>query len=214
LPKPLFIVLEGIDGSGSTTQSQLLFKRMGGEEKAILTREPGGTPLAEKIRDLVLDPKIQGMHAYTELFLYAASRAQHVRERILPALESGFSVVCDRFTASTLAYQGYGRGLDGEYIAGVAALATTGIDPDLTIILDLPVEEAHKRRMKRSDEPDRLELEDLEFHRRVAQGYRTIAANNPQRYVLVDATVPIESLEHRIHQILEARWGSNFPIRD
>ena len=211
MARPLFIVLEGIDGSGSTTQSKLLYERIGGEGRAVLTREPGGTPIAEKIRALVLDPQHTSIHARAELFLYAACRAQHVYERIIPALEAGKAVVCDRFTASTLAYQGYGREQDLGFIGQVAALAEEGIQPDLTFVLDLPIEVAQQRRHMRAGLPDRLEAEELSFHQRVATGYREIAAQQPQKYQMLDATAPIADIAQDIERILTERWP-NFPL--
>ena len=138
-------------------------------------------------------------------------RAQHVYERIIPALEAGKAVVCDRFTASTLAYQGYGREQDLGFIRQVAALAEDGLQPDLTFILDLPVEKAQERREQRAGLPDRLEAENLAFHQRVAAGYCQIAADQPQKYQLIDATAPIADVFQNIERILTERWP-NFPL--
>lgn len=213
MAEALFIVFEGIDGAGSTTQTQLLCAYLA--EKGVdvvATREPGGTPLAERIRQLVLDPDLGEMHFSTELFLYAASRAQHVHELIRPALEAGTPVVCDRFTASTLAYQGYGRGLDGDLVEQVAALATRGIDPDISIVLDISPQEALKRRAARQQAEDRLEAAGAQLQQRVAQGYRRIAAKDPQKYALLDASLSADRVAEQVRQVLLQRWPG-FPYK-
>ena len=178
----LFITLEGGDGAGKTTQQALLAERLRQEGYACLcAREPGDTALGKRLRDLLLygDPLAQA----TELLLYAADRAEHVSKVITPALDAGQVVVCDRFTDSTLAYQGYGRRLDLEKIRQLNHLATGGLQPHLTLWLDLPPEVG----LARSGLTDRLEQEHLEFHRRVHQGFQALAAAEPQRIIRIDA---------------------------
>ena len=196
----LFITLEGGDGVGKTTQQALLAERLRQEGYACLcTREPGDTALGRRLRDLLLygDPLAQA----TELLLYAADRAEHVSKVIVPALAAGQVVVCDRFTDSTLAYQGYGRGLDLEKIRQLNHLATGGLQPHLTLWLDLPPEVGLARR----GIPDRLEQERLEFHRRVYQGFQVLAASEPQRIVRVDAEGSPEEVANRIWSAVECR---------
>ena len=180
-----FIVFEGIDGSGTTTQCHQLadYLRHAGIP-FILTREPGGTPAAEKIRDLVLDPALGDISHTAELFLYAASRAQHVEELIRPALDRGDVVICDRYIASSLAYQGYGRGLDLDTIRQVNVLAVIGCMPDLTIYLDLPLAVARARRNKRGEVADRLERGGESLQEKVTRGYREIAKGDHTALVL------------------------------
>ena len=181
----LFITIEGIDGAGKSTQARLLAEwlRERGAE-VLLTREPGGTKLGERLRAVLLDGQA-AVSAAAELFLYAADRAQHVEEVIRPALGEGRTVVCERYADSTAAYQGYGRRLDLDFVHQVNRFATGGLEPDLTLLLDLPVEVARQRM---AQTPDRLEREDAGFHTRVAAGYRELARAQPQRVRVVDAT--------------------------
>jgi dTMP kinase len=210
----MFIVFEGIDGSGTTTQARILANKIASLGCDVLsTREPGGTPLAEKIRDLVLDPAAKELHFSTELFLYAASRTQHIHERILPAIEGGTTVICDRFTPSTLAYQGYGRSLDLETVRKVAALAESTCRPDLVIYLDLAVEEAISRRKNRLEPKDRLEQEGSDFQHRVAKGYRLLAAENPLQSYVANASASSEVVATEIWSYLKSRWP-RFPLKD
>lgn len=205
--RPLFIVFEGIDGSGTTTQSELLafhLTRLG--HQVVRTREPGGTPLAERIRHLLLDCESGNMHLLTELFLYAASRAQHVSELIIPSLQAGIPVICDRFIASTLAYQGYGRMIDLEVIKQVNDIAVRGCAPDVTIFLDLPVEIAAVRRRKRGHPQDRLEAAGDEFQERVLQGYRKIAVQYPKTSLVMDGDMDPDKLAETIQKELLMHW--------
>jgi dTMP kinase len=215
LCRALFIVFEGIDGSGTTTQSDLLARYI--EEdlgtQVIQTREPGGTPLAEKIRGLVLEPDTREMHFITELFLYAASRSQHVEELIKPALQAGKPVICDRYTDSTLAYQGYGRGLDFGQISEVNSMATGGCKPDLTVYLDIPVEVAKQRRQKRASRPDRLESAGDDLQERVCRGYREVASKNPGPSLMLDATKSARELAAEVRNELRIRWPG-FPFEN
>jgi len=196
----LFITLEGGDGAGKTTQQALLAERLRQEGYACLcAREPGDTALGKRLRDLLLygDP----LARVTELLLYAADRAEHVSKVIVPALAAGQAVVCDRFTDSTLAYQGYGRGLDLEKIRQLNHLATGGLQPHFTLWLDLPPEVG----LVRSGLADKLERERLEFHRRVHQGFQALAAAEPQRIVRIDAEGSPAEVAARIWSEVECR---------
>lgn len=202
----MFITLEGGEGVGKTTQQALLAERLQREGYAcVSTREPGGTALGEALRELLLhgDP----LTPLAELFLYAADRAEHVQKCILPALAAGQVVVCDRFTDSTLAYQGYGRGLDLEKIRQLNHLATGGLQPHLTLWLDLPPEVG----LARSGLADRLEQERLEFHRRVHQGFQALAAAEPQRIVRIDAGGSPLEVAARIWSVVQPRLPAAVP---
>lgn len=195
--KGLFITIEGGDGSGKSTQIDLLtkyFEREGFE--VLLTREPGGTAISEKIRNLVLDKTHMEMHYMTEALLYAASRAQHVQEYIIPNVKAGKVVICDRYVDSSVVYQGHGRGLGIETVEAINSYATTGLTPDLTILLDLPPEIGLARK-KNQKALDRLELASDDFHLKVAEGYRILADMHPERILAVDATQTIDHI-HRI----------------
>ncbi|MBR5329334.1 MAG: dTMP kinase [Firmicutes bacterium] len=171
--KGLFLVFEGIDGSGKTSQLKrtkeyLISKGF----DVITTREPGGTPISEKIRGLLLDPENKAMVDRCELLLYGAARAQHLAEVILPALAEGKAVLCDRFSLSTAAYQGYGRGIDLSVLEAVHAVAAAGVKPDLTLVIDVPVEVSAERvSVSRGEPKDRLEQEKSDFFHRVRQGF-------------------------------------------
>ncbi|ABD01813.1 thymidylate kinase [Synechococcus sp. JA-2-3B'a(2-13)] len=196
----MFITLEGGEGVGKTTQQALLVERLRQEGYACLcTREPGGTALGKTLRELLLhgDP----FSPLAELLLYAADRAEHVSKVIAPALAAGQVVVCDRFTDSTLAYQGYGRGLDLEKIRQLNHLATGGLQPHLTLWLDLPPEVGLARAKAR----DRLEQERLEFHRRVYQGFQALAAAEPQRIVRISAQGSPAEVAARLWSVVEPR---------
>ncbi|WP_416358830.1 dTMP kinase [Desulforamulus putei] len=190
----IFIVFEGVDGSGKTTQLNLLNKYLIQKQiPTYTTREPGGTPVGEKIRELLLDPNFSEMQGRTEALLYAAARAQLVAQVIRPRLEQGRVVLCDRYIDSSLAYQGYGRGMDTGFLASINELATGGLWPNLTILLDIPPREGLVR--SRKDRPaDRLENESLEFYQRVRNGYLALARRNPEAYLVLDARQSIEEL--------------------
>ena len=181
--KGKFIVIEGIDGSGKTTQINNLSKwlintdQIPENNKLVITREPGGTNLGKSIRSLLLDTSIENSpDSITELLLYAADRAQHVNEIIRPSLNKGDWVISDRFCGSTLAYQGYGRKLDIKLIKDLETIATQGVSPDITFLLDIPVEESIKRRINRKD--DRMEKEGTEFLSNVSLGFKTLSKEN------------------------------------
>jgi dTMP kinase len=206
-----FLAIEGIEGSGKTTQIARLEQviRATGRNTTV-TKEPGGTPLGNRIRAILLDPHEEGMDPLSELFLYAASRRQHVVELIRPSLERGAVVVCDRFTDATLAYQGYGRMLDLERLRQVNEWATDGIRPDLTVILDIAesigLERARTRNVERNLQGEgRLEGEDVRFHRRVREGYLALAEAEPDRYAVVDASGSTEEVFDRLLAALRER---------
>lgn len=199
--KGRFITIEGPDGCGKTTQTDLLVKDLRGEgREVIVTREPGGTRIGEEIRSLVLSAKYEEMQPLTELLLMSASRSQHVLEKISPALREGKVIVCSRYTDATIAYQGYGRGFDVPLLEKVNRIATTGVWPDLTIILDIDVREGLRRAFKtekaeaKSGEGDRLESEDIGFHERVREGYLALAKKYPERLKVIDAGGTIEQV--------------------
>ena len=200
--KGLFITLEGGDGAGKSTQLRNIERFF--DEKGLVvvhTREPGGTPIGEKLRDILLDRENAEMDAVTEMLIYAASRAQHVRERILPALEEGKVVICDRFTDSSIAYQAYGRGL-GEQVAEVNRRATGGLEPDITFWLDIDPY-VGRERAGSEGELDRLETEKMDFHCRVRDGYRELTDKNPERIKRIDASKTIEEMRDDIYACLE-----------
>ncbi len=200
----LFITLEGVEGSGKSTQARHLADYLRGRGFDVLcTREPGGAPIAEKIRDLLLDPAHRELSPRAELLLYEAARAQHVDEVIRPALETGRVVICDRFADSTTAYQGAGRGLQADSLELLHGWATGGLRPDLTLVLDLPPEEG-LRRAGRVRRRDRLEQEPLDFHRRVREGFRELAEREPDRVRLLDALPDEDTVAEAIRQSVDA----------
>lgn len=197
----LFITIEGPDGSGKSTQIQRItefFKERG--ETVVVTREPGGTPISEKIRGIILDRNNQEMDPVTETLLYAASRAQHVAEVIRPSLEAGSHVVCDRFVDSSIAYQGYGRGL-GDCVSIINSYAVRDCIPDLTFLMKLDPK-IGKNRIKKEDQ-DRIEMEAAEFHERVFRGYEELELQFPDRIVGVDAGRDVECISEEILMHLE-----------
>ena len=200
--KGLFITLEGGDGAGKSTQMRNIesfFSEKGFSVRH--TREPGGPRISEKLRDILLDTENIEMEPVTEMLIYAASRAQHVREVVIPALERGEIVLCDRFVDSSIAYQGYGRQL-GDMVAEVNRHATGGLIPDLTIWLDIDPETG-KKRASGDKGPDRLDLEPTDFHGRVREGYKAIAMSEPQRFKRIDATGTVDEIKAKIYDCLE-----------
>jgi dTMP kinase len=211
----LLITCEGIEGSGKSTQLRRLaatLRRAG--QRVTETREPGGSSLGEAIRAILLAKDHHDMRAEAELFLYLASRAQLTRESVLPSLDAGSIVLSDRFADATVAYQGYGRGLDLELIRMMNRTATAGLVPELTILLDLdPREGLHRVRARGQvllPEPvlDRLESEDLAFHDRVRTGYLALAGDEPHRFHVIDATRPEEAIAAEIWKRVEPLIGS------
>ena len=199
-----FVTIEGVEGVGKSTQIRRLQEVCAAHNlDAVFTREPGGTPLSERIRDIILDRAHTEMCGMTELMLYAAARAQHAREKIAPALRGGTHVLCDRYADSTLAYQGYGRGLDKAAIATLNRMAMGEVVPDVTIFLDLPPVEGFARKGGRSVD-DRVEQEDAAFFARVYEGFLAIAAAEPQRVRVVDASGTAEETHRKIVKILQS----------
>jgi dTMP kinase len=213
--KGLFITFEGPDGAGKTTQLQRLASFLEQQNVSILkTREPGGTKISDQIRHIILHPEHREMVAETEILLYAASRAQHVREKIKPALEEGKIVLCDRFVDASVAYQGYGLGF-GKDVIQINDFATGGLIPDRTYLIDLPPEEGRARMDSRKNnefgqELDRIEQKELEYHRHVRHGFHQLAQEN-QRILLIDGQHAIEQIQEiiikDIKNLLETKLG-------
>lgn len=196
----LFISFEGIDGSGKSVQAERLYRNLQARHRAVrLIREPGGTEISERIRSILLDSRHRGMGVETELFLYEAARAQLVAEIIRPELNRGHAVITDRYADSTVAYQAYGRNLSRELVDGLNRVACAGVFPDRTYFLDIPIDES-RRRMESVKKTDRMETETREFYERVRQGYVEIARAEPERILLLDGTMSIETLERDILQ--------------
>ena len=199
----VFIAFEGPEGAGKSTQLRLLADRLQAEGLTpLLSKEPGGTPVGEQIRDLVLDPALS-MVPLTEFLLYTASRAQLVADVLRPALEAGRLVLCDRFTGASVAYQGYGRGLPLEVIHDLTQRATGGLKPNLTLLFDLEPE-VGLARVARRGQKDRLERADLSFHRRVREGFMKQAEADPT-WVTLDATASAAALAEKVWQAVRSR---------
>jgi dTMP kinase len=201
--KGTFITFEGIDKCGKTTQARRLVENLThAGHKVVFTREPGGTAISEQIRDIVLHWKAEGMTRWTELFLMIASRAQHTEKVILPALDEGKVVICDRYSDSTVAYQGYGRGLALDTIADLNRIATLGLTPDLTILIDISVKEAVRRHGRPSlfDEP--IERQEIVFYEHLREGFLSLLQLDPDRFLVIDGTQRIDRIEAEIEQIV------------
>lgn len=203
----IFITLEGGDGSGKTTLIGRLAAFLQNHSMPYLvTREPGGIEIAEKIREIILNPAHTAMDARTEALLYAAARSQHLAEKVEPALREGLTVLCDRFVDSSLVYQGVGRGLGVEEVWRINQFATGGLKPDLTFYLDIEPEVGMARiEANGNREVNRLDMENLVFHRKVREAYLRIAEENPERIVTIDANRPIAVVERDIVRLLENR---------
>jgi dTMP kinase len=200
--KGLFISFEGIEGTGKTTQSRLLAEYLKMRSFTVIqTSEPGGTPISLRIRELLLSLDSRGMDHMTELLLYNAARVQHIREVIVPALDRGDIVITDRFCDSTLAYQGYGRGIDKALVETLDMIATGGLRPDITLLLDTDVETG-LRRNKAMNKNDRLELEEISFHEKVRQGFLDIALKEPERIKLIRCTENLEEVHEKITGVI------------
>ena len=198
----LFISFEGIDGCGKSTQADLLRSYLESKgEQVELLREPGGTALSEQIREILLNPNNDKMDPSTESILLSASRAQLTREIIIPALERGNVVICDRYADSTLAYQGYGRGINLEWLEKLNAFATAGLKPDITLLVDLPVDEALNRMQSKSF--DRIEMEGIEFLDKVRSGYLELTDRFSKRYFMIDGMETIEEMSKKIIKKIE-----------
>jgi dTMP kinase len=186
-----FIAFEGGEGAGKSTQSELLSNCLADEGfSVVVTREPGGTPTAEKIRSVLLNPTITDMPDQAEALLFAAARADHATNLIRPALENGSIVICDRYLESSVAYQGYGRNLGGTYIRELSEWATQGLLPDFTVYLDVPAQVSIDRRKG----TDRMEIQSLDFHMQTQQAFRDLAKNSQAAHIIVDATLPIDEI--------------------
>jgi dTMP kinase len=199
----MFITLEGPEGSGKTTQAPKLAAWLRAQGKDVLAvREPGGTDISNAIRHILLDFSSANMDARAELLLFCASRAQLVNEKIRPHLARGGIVVCDRYADSSLAYQGYGRGLDMEALRQLLTFATYGLKPDLTLLLDVDVDAGLQRKAS-EEEWNRLDAETVDFHRRVRAGYLALASTEPERYRVIQAGLPLEQVTAQIQQTVE-----------
>lgn len=203
-----FVVLEGPDGSGKSVQARTLARRLRGHGHSVtLSREPGGTELGEQVRHIVNDPGPTPRGPKADVLLYSAARAQHVDEVIRPALEAGDVVVCDRYATSTMAYQGYGSGMDLDLLARIGDWVTGGLQPDLVILLDVSPQTGLDRRAAGSaDELTRWEDEsrfDLDFHARVRAGYLEMAAADPRRWVVVDGRGSVDEVADEIERVVE-----------
>lgn len=204
----LFISFEGGEGGGKSTQIRLLSERLQAEGSTVLqTREPGGTPLGEAVRNLLQhDDAGEGMHSLTELMLFAASRTQHVHQKIRPAIERGEIVLCDRFMDSTTAYQGAARKLDPEIVSTINQIAVDSVRPDMTILIDLDPKVGMSRvRARGNGELDRMEQEAIEFFEAVRAGYLKLAAAEPERFLVLDGSEAIESLQAQIWEAVSKR---------
>lgn len=201
--KGLFISLEGIEGTGKTTQAKLLAEHLSRRgHTTVVTEEPGGTSIGLRIREVLLKVEHSEMHSLTELLLYNASRAQHIHELILPSLDAGTTVITDRFSDSTLAYQGFGRGLDRDLIETLDRIVTAGLKPDLTLLLDIDAETGLGRN-RNANKVDRLELEEIAFHRKVRAGYLEIARREPGRIRIIDAAGEIGQVHARVAEAVD-----------
>ena len=199
-----FITFEGPEGSGKTTQAKLLAEALKSRGlKVKLTREPGGDPVSEEIRKILLDGADRSVVDRTEALLYLAARAQHTEKVIRPSLKAGFTVICARYTDSTVAYQGYGSGLDLELIRRMNDFATGGLAPDLTLLLDIDVETG----LRRQRQWNRMERKALNYHRRVRQGFLEEARARPERIAVIDASQDVEGVRRQVLRLAEEKLG-------
>ncbi len=210
MPRGKFITFEGMDGCGKTTQLRLLASALRGAGREVVeTVEPGGTDIGQQIRRILLDPANAAIHAHTELLLYFASRAQNVAQVIRPALDAGQIVLCDRFTDSTLVYQGCGRGLDAATVLQLDAIACQGLRPDVTVLIDIDLEtslaRAKKRNARIGQSESRIDDESAAFHDAVRRGYLALAANEPERFLVIDGRTDVGGVYARIQEALATR---------
>ena len=199
----MFITFEGPDGSGKTTQIRRLIPVL--QEKGldiVHTREPGGTEIGDQIRSVIMNMKNKSMHPRAEILLFCASRAQLVEELIRPSLAEGKLVLCDRYADSTMAYQGYGHGLDRVALSQLLHFATGGLKPDLTLLFDIPAEAGLRRRLNNHEEWNRMDDYALQFHERVRSGYLAMAAAEPERWIVINADRPREEIHEEVVTIL------------
>lgn len=207
MKRGLFVTVEGTDGCGKTTQITNIVDYLSSLGcRVILTREPGGTRISENIRSIILDPAFTEMHSITELMLYSAARAQLVEQVIKPAIANCETVICDRYVDSFYAYQGYGRGLDMEMLKQITSLAINNTMPDITFFFDLDPEIGLRRRMNAAN-GDRIENEQIEFHRRVYCGYRQLAKENPDRIKTIDASRSVDEVWEDVRRQLDMALG-------
>ena len=209
MSKGFLVSLEGPEGAGKTSVLEVIIPILEDRGIEVLsTREPGGVLIGEKIREVILDPSHTEMDPKTELLLYIASRRQHLVEKVLPALAAGKLVIMDRFIDSSVAYQGFGRGLDKEAIDWLNEFATDGLKPDLTLYFDIDVEEGLARIAANSDrEINRLDMEGLDLHRKVRQGYLSLLEKEADRIVKIDASLPLDQVIENTQQLLFDRMG-------
>lgn len=202
----MFITLEGPDGSGKTSQVAPLIEYLQQQGLPLLAlREPGGTPISEQVRQVIMTLKNTGMNPRTEILLFLAARAQLVAEVIKPALAEGKMILCDRYADSTLAYQGYGHGVDLDILRNLLDFTTGRLYPDLTLLLDIETEAGLRRKRSAGGEWNRLDAYDVAFHQRVRKGYLELAASEPSRWVIIDASQPPEVVQSAMRQAILAR---------
>jgi dTMP kinase len=200
-----FITLEGPEGGGKTTHAKRLAKALEGRGMdVLLTREPGGSAIGDQIRGVLMSLENTSMHPSTEFLLFSASRAQHVREFIKPHLDQGGVVVCDRYYHSSLAYQGFGHGLDLDALRQITEFATDALTPDLILLLDLPIQDGLIRR-REEGVWNRMDAYEVEFHKRVREGYLSMAADDPSRWLIIDATHSMEEIQEEIQSLVFQR---------
>ncbi len=200
-----FITFEGIEGAGKSTQSVMLHNYLiEKNKKVILTKEPGGTETGKKIRQILLSHSDEIFPPLAELFLYEADRNFHIHNLIKPKIDQGYTVICDRFTDSTLAYQGYARGLDIDFVKEINSIASEGIKPDITFLIDIPVEEGLKR-IQKIREKDRIEKEEIDFHKKLREGFLKIAEEERDRIVVLNGLEPPEKIFRQVIEILKNR---------
>lgn len=211
----MFISIEGPDGAGKSSVLKMLYPRLKEvtNVEIILTREPGGSRIAELIRQIILDPQNEEMDSRTEALLYAASRRQHLIEKIVPTLNDGKIILCDRFVDSSIAYQGSGRKIGIESVASINQFAIDDIMPDLTLYLDIEPEIGLKRIAKNRQFTDRMEEESLEFHRRVREGYLKVLENNKERIYRIDASRPVDDVLEECFSLITNRYPEAFPLK-
>ena len=206
----MFVTFEGSEGSGKSTQIELLAASLRAQDFAIVTtREPGGTSIGEQVRDCLHDVKNTRMTAAAEVLLYSASRSQLVKEVIMPALAQGQIVLSDRYADSTLAYQGFGRQLDLETLVRITEFATGGLIPDMTLFLDVDVKAGLARRTVGQAEINRMDLQEIAFYERVRTGYLTLANQEPDRWIIIDANRPVDELQASIRALMEERLAQS-----
>jgi len=195
----MFITFEGLDFSGKSTQARLLYEYLESKKiKSVLLREPGGTKISEKIREIILNPEHLEMTPLTEFMLFSASRSQLVSEVIKPHLKLGFVVICDRYYDSSTAYQAYGGKLELKQVLKINEIATGNLKPDLTFLIDISPEDAFSRIAERGNVKDRMENKDLKFYNKVYKGFRKIANKNKKRFVVINGTLTIKQIQNKI----------------